>query len=395
MKIVLDSTVIISNFFMSGPTFRLFKWFIDIHNPKLIVPQIVLEEVKNKYREIAHSKISSVLSSIDNINSHLQIDIETSFNIGDLDDKCSHYNQLLDDALSSINANIISYDHIPQSDIVDRDLSRKRPFRKVGKDNKFSTGYRDTLIWEIILRNVVADTNLVVFISNNKSDFCEKGSTALHKHLREDLSRLDLPGDRVKICESIDSFVDGHVKHLLPVLKDVADELKENKFEDFSVLEWFKGNLDKISKWMERKIDLPLELFTHFEIDPLTISSIEDPTELSIIDVYAINDESVYIEFEIKAFFSLDFYVHNYYLVHDMHKLPLDISVEEHDNYGAWITANLELPIECALTYNILDKTVEDFEGSFKEIFGWCPYCGEPITHDAAESCYKCNKRFF
>ena len=33
---------------MSGPIYRLFKWFINNHNPKLIVPQIVLEEVKNK-----------------------------------------------------------------------------------------------------------------------------------------------------------------------------------------------------------------------------------------------------------------------------------------------------------------------------------------------------------
>lgn len=50
MIIVFDSTVLISNFHLKGPSFRLFKWFIENTDAKLVVPKIVVEEVKNKYR---------------------------------------------------------------------------------------------------------------------------------------------------------------------------------------------------------------------------------------------------------------------------------------------------------------------------------------------------------
>lgn len=52
MIIVFDSTVLISNFHLKGPSFRLFKWFIENTDAKLVVPKIVVEEVNRKWGQV-------------------------------------------------------------------------------------------------------------------------------------------------------------------------------------------------------------------------------------------------------------------------------------------------------------------------------------------------------
>ena len=75
MKIVFDSTVLISNYYMLGPTFRLFRWFLHNQPSDLAIPQVVLEEVKNKYKETAFANHSSALEALKTLGSHLQIDL--------------------------------------------------------------------------------------------------------------------------------------------------------------------------------------------------------------------------------------------------------------------------------------------------------------------------------
>ena len=45
MKVVLDSTALISNFLMKGPTFRLFKWFLNNKESKLVIDGHYAENV--------------------------------------------------------------------------------------------------------------------------------------------------------------------------------------------------------------------------------------------------------------------------------------------------------------------------------------------------------------
>jgi len=45
MKIVFDSNIIIKNFHMKEPSFRLFEWFLNNCEATLVVPQIVIAEI--------------------------------------------------------------------------------------------------------------------------------------------------------------------------------------------------------------------------------------------------------------------------------------------------------------------------------------------------------------
>jgi len=195
MKIVLDSNVFIRKKFMEGPIFTLFKWFLHNQPTELIIPQIVLEEVKKNFREEAHSKYDSAISALENLSSHLHKEIPQHISKGDLQKCCENYNKDLEDLLESLNTRIISYKDIPHEDLVKRDLERKKPFRKVGQKND-SAGYRDALIWESILRHVVPKSKKVVLITSNKSDFYGNRSNELHTNLKNDLQDLGYQPDQ-------------------------------------------------------------------------------------------------------------------------------------------------------------------------------------------------------
>lgn len=52
MNIVLDTNIKYGNWFLNNPSFDLLTKYIEISNGKLIIPRIVVEEIKNKYKEI-------------------------------------------------------------------------------------------------------------------------------------------------------------------------------------------------------------------------------------------------------------------------------------------------------------------------------------------------------
>ena len=400
MKIVIDSTVLIGNFYMAGPTFRLLRWFLHNQPSELVVPQVVLEEVKTKYRDRADKNYSSALSAIGKLNSHLRIDFPELISQEGLQEKCQQYNIQLNEALQSLKARIIPYKDIPHVDIVKRDLTRIKPFRKVGKKDD-SAGYRDALIWESILRYVVPKSDKVIFISANISDFYDKGSAnRLHSHLEKDLEHHGYKQDHIIVCKDVTAFVNEHVKPLLPAVSTSVDSSLAQHFVSHKdkieklLLEYFIGNKGEVSRQLERRLGLPFDISS--EIDMLTIRGIGDFDNFSVVEAHEINDELINVKFEFQTYFELEFYAHNYFPDYDS-ELPNFISVEEYeeDKYGAWLLATMDLPMEGSLTLNIVDNSVQDIEGSFPEVYGFCPRCGDPITHDAAESCYSCNHRFF
>jgi hypothetical protein len=306
----------------------------------------------------------------------------------------------LDEALRSLSAQIIPYKDISHEALIKRDLDRINPFRKVGS-NKDSAGYRDALIWESILRNVVPNSDKVIFISANKSDFYGKGSDELHSLLKKDLENLGFKPDHVLVCMNLKAFVDKYVKPLLPEVStsdgsSLVQYFVNNKDKIKNrLLEYFIKNKGEVSRQLESKLGLPFDL-SWSETDMLTIREIGDFEDFSVLQAYGIDDEFINVKFDFQTYFELEFYVHNYSPDYDS-ELPSYVDVEEYDEdkYGAWLRVTADLPMEGSLTLNIIDNSVQDVEGSFIEIFGFCPKCREPITHDAAETCYKCHYDFF
>ncbi len=391
MKIVLDSTVLIENFHLRGPKFRLLEWFVNNGHGRLVVPQIVVAEVTNKYRQTLDERFISFESELRKLQKLVDRGLDMPIATTDVDKAASNYAEFLERSLKALDAETPDYQDIPHLDIVARDLERRRPFRGVGKNQRQSTGYRDTLIWEIVLRKIVAQDELVVFVTNNIYDFWQKGTRDLHPDLQRDLAEAGFRTDMVKLCRDLNSFNRGYVKPLMPPMEEAKILLERGVYYEFSVGHWIDDNVDEIISHFETRACNPLDFFP-VDIGAFTISWIEDITDLSVEDVYQMTEEAVVIDVSFLAMVSLYFYVYGFNYEEITENSGLDVSVDEFNGHGAWLEGYIKLGIQMSLTFNIQDKKVEEFEASFREIYGWCQFCGEPYLSDGAETCSNCGR---
>src|SRR5262245_41750996 len=104
-----------------------------------------------------------------------------------------------------MSASICGYSAVPNEALVQRCLSRRKPFKMSGE------GFRDALIWETIVRDVACHDASTYLITDNVKDFADPhDKSRLHPELVTDLVARGLEPESVQICSSLDDFVKSH-----------------------------------------------------------------------------------------------------------------------------------------------------------------------------------------
>ena len=198
--------------------------------------------------------------------------------------------------------------------------------------------------------------------------------------------------DCVKLHTSLKGFID---KEIRPRVKEVAstaiEALKNGEYETFSILPWFGQNRDKFvsstNKWIEVVLsDKP-------ELETPEVSYIENPERIEVTDVYSIDEDRVYLEAIAYADTVIDVFIFKSDFGWIDEKYDLCIWDSDWNEHYMWAQIIFRLPIRFTLTFNIINKEVEEFEiNPIEEFYGWCVYCGHPILHDAAEHCPNCER---
>ncbi len=125
------------------------------------------------------------------------------------------------------------------AELYEQAIQERRPFRARGR------GFKDTLIWRTILDLALDDE--VVLITENYLDFAESDDhkDILHPHLREDLASQGLEPNRVRVLETLRTFITLHVPGSAIQL-DMARLLLDT---DSS---WAQGLFDKLDTALSR-----------------------------------------------------------------------------------------------------------------------------------------------
>ncbi len=388
MIVVLDTNAIFNDWKLRKPSLQLLckyaKLSQDLH---IIVPDIVFQESVEVYRREVHRHFSAGAKAVSSLRGLLPSSHDLPvFQPADQASNAAaiEYAKRLRARIDEIGR-MPTHEDIPQQDLVTRCLSRRKPFKEPGR------GYRDALIWEVILRKVVTKDDVTILVTTNHKDFAKDKDYEIHRDLVRDLEDRGLPSCSIQLIDSVDSLVAKHIKPLLHST-DAVPRLKDGSHGDFHLVEWFKENRGEIGEQIAPG-SLLLDL-SPIQMDEPTVYYVEDPDSVDVVDVYELDNERAFIDANARAEIRFQFFVdkREYYL-HD--EVPIEIEDSDWNESVMVAAVSLCVPIGLAIVYNARNQEVEEFEVIIPEIFGFCANCSTPVLRDAAESCSECGHSFF
>jgi predicted nucleic acid-binding protein len=260
----------------------------------LVVPEVVVQEVLKLYRARYESEVKKLTDAARRID-ELGFDVSPK-EIADPDTAVAVYEGELRESLHASLAVVPLPPTVSHSDVFDRALARKKPFRDSG------VGYQDTLIWLNVLDE--ADVDNVAFITQD-ADFAEKAPEGLRlaADLRADLLDRGYESGRVVLYQSPRDFIGVAVESAPEQLDDLRPLLESNEFQEI-LAEELLVTVDRTGfDWWDEFHIVSAELETH------------DITNLALADIEAVkahgfeDDDDTLVHLRAKIAMDVDFIV--------------------------------------------------------------------------------------
>jgi len=340
---------------MEGNAFRMFFEGIEAGMFTISIPEIVLEEVVNKYREYLQGELQELEKTISRLKRITKTDLVFPQESIDLDKATEDYEVFLKDRLTSSKVTLLKYSNSSHKSLIDRALSRRKPFSKTG------SGYQDALIWECVLDVTKNCTDQIILITSNSKDFSDKKGQ-LHEDMRSDLLALRVPESRVKLLPSINKFLDLHVKPKHAQVRCVL--------EDINIKGWLEKNLEEQLTEEEWSAD-DMGLNPNFE--RVMVSELQEITSIEFDSIAYEDLHNIYVSINVYMTVSLGFSIRNpdYAALKQANNIDYEIP-REWDlfidyPFGSMITTVMA---DVLLFFNLDKKQIKEVEvrGLFKPI---------------------------
>ncbi|MEW6771703.1 MAG: PIN domain-containing protein [Bacillota bacterium] len=269
MKLVLDSNIFCQDYRLASANFRLLREGLHIIPADLKVPEVVLDEVANRFREILEEALAAAKKAEKALNRLLRRPVQSALTSISVIQEAQAYREWLLSKLKELGAEILPYPEVPHKEVVERDLQRKRPFKRDG------SGYRDFLIWESIRRLMLWGTERIIFVTANTKDFGDGPRVA--PELQKDI----LNPDRLELVPCLKNFNDKFVVPRLRMVDDLKARLQSKAGTSFNITHWLRDSL--------------VDLLRNEELGPI-VAGFPDgvgsvyPTEIVAFEAIAIDD---------------------------------------------------------------------------------------------------------
>lgn len=188
MYVVLDSNIIIADYYLRGRHFRDLSHYLKVTGSQLVVPDIVVSEVA-KHMELqcreALSAINKPAEKLERVAGSELIDLNALRQKAR--DQIEQYQEYLAKRLEEMNLVELDYGDIDREELIDKVVNRKKPFKKSG------AGVGDHLIWEAVKQCLTMEDGDTAFVTRNSMDFsvnAEDGKHLLNEYLDTEVSSL-------------------------------------------------------------------------------------------------------------------------------------------------------------------------------------------------------------
>ena len=246
MIVVLDTTETFSDIRLDGPNCQLLKTYLTRTRSRLAIPQIVVEETINHFREQLAERIESASSSHRDIGRMLgESSAVVTLKINKTK-AVEDFRTYLNLQIRGLGGAVIPYGKVEISDLVSRSLGRRRPF-----DTNGQRGFRDAVLWESVLKEVIPglqDNEPVALVTRNSKDFGKE------PELFSDLQQDFRPDVHVRLFNGLQSFVDKEVKPNLEKLEAIHREIVQGQFKTFSLGVFLAGSIDSLHRAIDEYV---------------------------------------------------------------------------------------------------------------------------------------------
>lgn len=229
MRIVIDTNIFCEDYFIRGANFRLFFDGLKSLPASLHIPEVVIDEVVNRYSE----DLAEAVLKDDDHRSRVGRLLADSTQVAplsiSLEREVENYRGSLEAALKEYGS-IMPYPEISHKRVVERDLARRKPFKRDG------SGYRDFLIWENVKSLHLWGTERIVLITNNPKDFGEG------PHVDPDLQKDLTNPDHLKLFRSLREFNEVFVLPRLKMLDNIKTAIQADPSK-IGLIKWLNDNL--------------------------------------------------------------------------------------------------------------------------------------------------------
>jgi len=212
MKVVLDSTEIVSHGNLRSPTYeRLFQAVTD-GVLTVYVPQVVLDEVLHHRRREIQQELEKIAKNLDTLyqwgaTRYTRLTAAEALQIA------QSYQRDVMARMNEAGVPVLPYPAVAHQRLNEMASLRRKPFNNKGG------GYKDALIWFSVLELAQASTDSIVLVSSNSDDFASEAKDALHSDLASVMQELGVPEGRVTWCNGLAALIES-----LPVVEPAGEE---------------------------------------------------------------------------------------------------------------------------------------------------------------------------
>lgn len=362
MLIVLDSNILIKDFYMRKANMQLLRKF-----GKVVIPEIVYDEVRNKHRERRRSALADVNKKIDEYNDLIPGKAKVE-DVKTIEEEMKGYDDFLTGFMFEMGTYPPeSYPDISHKDVVARALARKKPFKADGKD-----GYRDFLLWCTVLDLLKKYTmEEIHFISENTADFADSGDRfKLHEQLTNDIRDMGISDDRLVFWPCLKDFVEKIVKTQL--------ERKENEELFVKMLQADVVHfVSPIDEFIHNELtDCPVDDYEVFVLgDSPVIRKHEQIAPFEIEDIAVVDEDRFFIEGKAQ-YYSI---IRSTASASEIQMYPKELiegSVVEYQKDGnCEILTEVMIDVVLNIIYNKKDSAIESKELIYISDSSYCEMC--------------------
>ncbi len=351
MKVVLDSNIIIADWHLGSPSFRILLEGSNQGKLDVYVPKVVIDEVCNKFEERlkqAQQKIDKELKTVKKLTEE-SFDNEVTDDF--IEENTSQYRSQL---IKKLKENKVSF--LPYPKTSHKILSQKA-MKKIKPFNSNEKGYRDSLIWKNVKSILTEDEQAisypeVIFITNNYTDFSGDGDK-IHSDLINELTEEEFDASSVELRRGLKEFNDTTTKLFFSQAESFRNRIKDGKIWDFDIKTPITNFL--FDNYIGKEL-YHYQSRDEYEFDSSTVSGINDEDfELEITSVQKLNATEFILEVATEIDTEIDLFIEKYTNWMDMEP-KVAIIDPDWNRHVMLASTNLNVPLSITL---IVDADLE------------------------------------